>query len=120
MLSRIVHHQRCLRAKQCMSSRHLARHLFGGGPGGGKRKLCGPFNPIARSALNAVDLFVGDNLFSLENTYEASNRVFLLPFCELRQLAVLRRIAFVMAAQAVSQPLDKARTFAAARPLYRL
>src|SRR5919106_6247993 len=97
-----------------VSSRHLGCHFFDGGPGGGERELCGLFNPIARLALNAFDLSVGDSLFLLESTREASDRIFLLPFCELRQLAVLRRITFVMAAQAVSQTLDKARTFAAA------
>src|SRR4029453_4388168 len=77
---------------------HLAGYCSGHWPGRGKSKLSGLLSKLARLALDDCDVFVGYDFSALELAGEAGDGIFFFPFSQFRQLAVLRRITFVMAA----------------------
>src|ERR671918_165861 len=98
--------------------RHLGRNFFGVGPRRSESEFGSLLNEISRFAFNRLDLSAGYDFLAFEIAGEAGNGILFLPFGELRQLAVLRRIAFVMASQAMGQAFDKARALAGAPMLH--
>src|SRR3990170_5160578 len=95
----------------------MTRDLVRRGPGRGERELGRLFDQCARFALDAFNFIVGDQFSCLQHLGGAGQRIFLLPFGELRKLAVLGRVAFVMAAHAVGETLDENRALPCARLL---
>ena len=82
------------------------------------RRIRRPFQRARELQLDRFQVFVCEQLLAFQCAGCARDGIFLFPFGELRKLAVLRRIAFVMAAHAVGQTFDEYRSFASAAFLH--